>query len=222
MLALDDKRPESKAMDDLDFWHDAWASGIVAPRAGRPDITLEMHWASLDVALGSRVLVPMSGKSGDLTWLGSHGYFPVGVEISPIPCRDFFVELGVLPDQTAYGPFVKWHGSDVTILQGNFFDLKDTYDAAVDRGALVAMSPSRRVSYADHLRARLTPGAPILLVVIEYDPALHNGPPYPVFPDELRRLFPGCVELGRGPMRRQRWQRIGGAEAVVWRLTAFG
>lgn len=222
MLALDDKRPESKAMDDLDFWHDAWASGIVAPRAGRPDITLEMHWASLDVALGSRVLVPMSGKSGDLTWLGSHGYFPVGVEISPIPCRDFFVELGVLPDQTAYGPFVKWHGSDVTILQGNFFDLKDTYDAAVDRGALVAMSPSRRVSYADHLRARLTPGAPILLVVIEYDPALHSGPPYPVFPDELRRLFPGCVELGRGPMRRQRWQRIGGAEAVVWRLTAFG
>ena len=81
------------------------------------------------------------------------------------PCREFFVELGVLPDQAAYGPFVKWHGSGVTILQGDFFDLNDTYDAAVDRGALVAVCPSRRVSYADHLKTRLTPGAPILLVV---------------------------------------------------------
>ena len=207
-------------MDDLDFWQDAWASGIVGPRVGRPDNTLEMHWPSLEVAPGSRILVPMSGKSGDLTWLRSHGYIPVGVEISPIPCREFFAELRVLPDQTAYGPFVKWHGSGVTILQGNFFDLNDAYDAAVDRGALVAVSPSRRMSYVDHLKTCLRPGAPILLVVIEYDPALHSGPPYPVFPDELRRLFPGSVELGRGPMRRRRWQHIGGAEAVVWRLAA--
>ena len=116
---------------------------------------------------------------------------------------------------------MKWHGSGVTILQGDFFDLNDTYDAAVDRGALVAVCPSRRVSYADHLKTRLTPGAPILLVVIEYDPALHSGPPYPVFPDELRRLFPGSVELARGPMRRRRWQRIGGAEAVVWAASCF-
>ena len=115
---------------------------------------------------------------------------------------------------------MRWHGSGVTILQGDFFDLNDTYDAAIDRGALVAVCPSRRVSYADHLKTRLTPGAPILLVVIEYDPARHNGPPYPVFPDELRRLFPGSVELGRGPMRRRRWQRIGGAEAVVWAASA--
>ena len=203
-------------MNDLDFWRDAWASGIVAPRVGRPDNILEMHWPSLEVAPGSRILVPMSGKSGDLAWLGSHGYVPVGVEISPIPCREFFAELGILPDQTAYGPFVKWHGSGVTILHGDFFDLNDTYDAAVDRGALVAVCPSRRVSYADHLKTRLIPGAPILLVVIEYDPARHSGPPYPVFPDELRRLFPGSVELGRGRMRGRRWHRIGGADAVVW------
>jgi thiopurine S-methyltransferase len=153
-------------MDDLDFWHDAWASGIVSPSVRQPDNTLEMHWPSLEVAPGSRVLVPMSGKSGDLIWLASHGYVPVGVEISPIPCRDFFAELGILPDQTTCGPFVQWLGSGVTLLQGNFFDLKATYDAAVDRGALVAVSPSRRVSYAEHLKARMTPGAPILLVVL--------------------------------------------------------
>jgi len=207
-------------MDDLGFWHDAWASGIVTPRVARPDTTLEMHWASLDVATGSRVLVPMCGRSGDLRWLQSHGYLPVGVEISPIPCREFFVELGVIPARTAHGSFVQWHGSDVTILQGNVFDLDDTYDAAVDRGALVAVSPSRREIYAYHLKTCLTPGAPILLVAVEYDPTRQSGPPYPVFSDEVRRLFPGAVELGRGPMRRQRWQRIGGADVVVWRATA--
>ena len=76
-------------MDDLDFWHDAWASGIVAPRVGRPDNILEMHWPSLEVAPGSRVLVPMSGKSGDLAWLGSHGYIPVGVESLQYPAETF-------------------------------------------------------------------------------------------------------------------------------------
>jgi thiopurine S-methyltransferase len=207
-------------VDDLDFWHEAWDAGIVASRVKRPDNTLEMHWPSLKVAQGSRVLVPLSGKSGDLAWLASTGYVPVGVEVSEIPCQEFFAERGVRPDRTPHGPFVKWHGSGVTILQGDFYDLADTYDAAIDRGALVAVSPSSRRRYAGHLNARMTPGAPILLVVIEYDPALHSGPPYPVFADEVQRLFPGSVELGRGPMQRRKWQRIGGADAVVWAARA--
>ena len=177
-------------MGDLDFWRKAWAEGRVASRVKGPENILEMHWPTLRVAPGSRVLVPLSGKSGDLAWLGSRGFIAVGVEISAIPCREFFAERGVQPVRTAYGAFVKWQGSGVTILQGDFFDLDDTYDAAVDRGALVAFSPSDRVRYSNHLKARLAPSALILLVTIEFDPTRKIGPPYPVFPDEVRRLFP--------------------------------
>jgi hypothetical protein len=110
-------------MTDLDFWREAWAAGRVHPRSKRPDDTLEMHWPSLKVALGSRVLVPLSGKSGDLAWLGSHGFFTVGVEISAIPCEAFFAERGVQPVRTGYGSFVRWQGFGVTLLQGDFFNL---------------------------------------------------------------------------------------------------
>ncbi len=207
-------------MDDLDFWQDAWDAGVVASRLKRADNTLEMHWSAVDAAPSSRVLVPLCGKSGDLKWLAERGYAPVGVEVSEIPCREFFAEAGVEPDQIPHGRFVAWRGAGVTILQGDFYDLEESFDVAVDRGGLVAVAPPTRARYATHLNARLTLGAPILLVVIEFDPALRNGPPYPVFPDEMRRLFPGAVELGRGPMERRKWQRLGGAEAVVWAAEA--
>lgn len=203
-------------MNDLDFWRDAWVRGKVAPRVNRPDDLLEMFWSALKAEPGGRVLVPLCGQSRDLGWLASNGFAPVGVEISPIACRAFFAERGVEPILTSSGPFVTWQGSGVTILQGDFFDLDDIYDAAIDRGALVAVTPLRRAVYADHLRARLKPGSPILLVTIEFDPVRDAGPPYPVFPDEVRQLFPGSTELARGPYRRRRWERIGGAVSVVW------
>ncbi len=203
-------------MDDLDFWKDAWDAGIVADRSGRVDVTLDLHWPSLEVAPGSRVLVPLSGTTADLAWLVANGVAPVGVEISPIACRDFFAERGVVPGKVVDGPFVRWRGAGVTILQGDFFDLEDRYDAAVDRGALVAVSPATRTAYVQHLNARLEPNAPILLVVLEFDQTRHSGPPHAIFPDEVQRLFPGAVPLGRGPLQRRRWHRIGGADAVVW------
>jgi thiopurine S-methyltransferase len=104
----------------------------------------------------------------------------------------------------------------VTLLQGDFFDLDGTFDAALDRAALVALPPETRPGYAQHLRARLLPAAPLLLVTIEYDARRREGPPYPVFPDEVRRLFPSSVERGRRPLLRPRWDSVGGADAVLW------
>jgi len=209
-------------MNDLDFWREAWTAGRVASHVKGPDKTLETHWPSLRVAPGRRVLVPLCGKSDDLAWLGSHGYISVGIEISEIACREFFAERGVQPALTARGAFVKWQGCGVTLLLGDFFDLDDTYDAAVDRGALVAFSPSERVRYVNHLKARLAPDSPMLLVTIEFDAAREGGPPYPVFPDEVQQLFPGSTELARGPLQRARWERIGGADAVVWAAHVAG
>ena len=162
------------------------------------------------------MLVPMSGKSPDMAWLASKRFRVVGVEISPIACEAFFAEHHIAPDRASAGPFVRWQGGGVTILQGDFFDLDGTYAAALDRGGLVALPGQDRHRYAQHLRRRLEPGGALLLVTIEYDPARRSGPPFPVSPDEVRQLFPGAVERSRQPLRRARWDAVGGADAVVW------
>jgi thiopurine S-methyltransferase len=198
------------------FWHSNWADGGGAFTAGERGRLLAAHWPKLEIPPGSEVLVPMSGKSPDMAWLAAHGFDVVGVEISPIACEAFFAEHHIAAQRAAAGPFVRWKGGGVTILQGDFFDLDGTYGAALDRGGLVALPYQDRHRYAQHLRCRLEPGGVLLLVTIEYDPARRSGPPFPVFPDEARQLFPGAVERSRQPLRRARWTAVGGADAVVW------
>ena len=160
--------------------------------------------------------MPLSGKSPDMAWLAAHGFRVVGVEISPIACEAFFAEHHIAVDRANAGPFVRWQGGGITILQGNFFDHNGTYSAALDRGGLVALPYQDRRGYAQHLRRRLEPGGVLLLVTVEYDPARRSGPPFPVFPDEARQLFPGAVERSRYPLHRARWTSVGGAHAVLW------
>jgi thiopurine S-methyltransferase len=201
---------------NLKYWRARWTTEPAKFSGGRPDGLLATHWPSLGVPLGSRVLVPLAGKSPDLAWLASHGFDVVGVEVSPVACEEFFAERNVTAERMSDGPFVRWQGGGVTLLQGDFFALDGTFDAALDRGALVALPPEIRPGYAELLHARLVPAGPLLLVTIEYDPRRRNGPPFPVFPDEVRRLFPAAVERARRPLLRARWDPVGGAESVVW------
>jgi thiopurine S-methyltransferase len=198
------------------YWHSNWAAGGGAFNVGRTDSLIAARWPALGVRPGSRVLVPLAGKSPDMAWLGSHGFDVVGVEISPIPCEAFFTERGIAVERAPAGSFVQWRGGGVTILQGDFFDLNGIFGAALDRGALVAFPKECRLRYAEHLRGQLRPEAPVLLVTIEYDARRRVGPPFPVFPDEVRQLFPAAVEHSRRPLRRARWATVGGAEAVLW------
>lgn len=206
--------PESKY--DAEFWLSTWASGGGAFTSGERGRLLAAHWSKLAIAPGTTVLVPMAGKSPDMMWLSAHGFDVVGVEISPLPCQAFFSEHHIAAERTLAGPFVRWQGGRVTILQGDFFDLEGTYAAALDRGGLVAFPVQDRPRYAQHLNRLLAHGGVLLLVTIEYDPARRTGPPFPVFPDEVLRLFPSALELSRRPLRRARWNSVGGAEAVVW------
>ncbi len=205
---------------DAEFWHSSWAAGGGAFTAAERGRLMARMWPALHVPSGSRVLVPLAGKSPDMAWLAARGFDVVGVEISSIACEAFFAERGITIERRIAGPFTVWWGGGVTILQGDFFDLDGTFDAALDRGALVAFPPADRPRYAQQLRRQLQPGAPLLLVAVEYDVDRREGPPFPVFPDEVRRLFPGATERSRGPLRRTRWAGVGGAEAVVWVATA--
>jgi thiopurine S-methyltransferase len=201
---------------NIDYWHARWTAKRADFSDPLPDGLLAAHWPSLGVPPGTRVLVPLAGQSPDLAWLAEQGFDPVGVEVSPIACEAFFAERDITAERTTEGLFVRWQGQGVTLLQGDFFRLEGTFGAALDRGALVALPADIRPRYAERLCARLLPAAPVLLVTIEYDPERRVGPPFPVFSDEMHRLFPKAVVRARKPLLRARWDSVGGAQSVVW------
>lgn len=182
------------------FWHARWNSGRIGFHNEKHHPLLTAHWPALDVPRGSRVLVPLAGKSLDMWWLAVQGLEVVGVELSEVAARDFFAERNISPDvsqASADSPTVYRGG--VTIVVADLFDLTaeavGKIDAVYDRAALIALPPEMRRRYVPHLQ-RLAPQAPTLLVTVEYDQSLRGGPPFSVDHDEVRELYPQVERVG--------------------------
>ncbi len=179
------------------FWIERWAEGRIGFHEGRPNQYLERHAARL--AGARRVLVPLCGKAVDLAYLASRGHEVVGVELVEDAVRAFFAEQAVTPAVQRRGAFVEYAADGITILAGDMFattrELIGPIDGFYDRAALIALPPALRARYVPHVRG-LVRAAPGLVITLEYEQALMDGPPFAVFEDELRVLYAGDpVEL---------------------------
>lgn len=187
---------------ETDFWIARWAEGKIGFHEGKPNAYLERNRGRL--AGHRRVLVPLCGKSIDLAYLAAFGHEVVGVELVEEAAQQFFSDQRVTAVVRPRGAFREYLAGAITIFVGNWFELDPTvlgpFDAFYDRAALIAMPPEMRPAYAKQLRA-LAGAAPGLLVTLEYDQAVMNGPPFSVREDEVRRLFDhATVEvLDEGP-----------------------
>lgn len=177
------------------FWHERWQQGQIGFH--QPDFhpSLPRYWPTLEVRPGSRVLVPLCGRSLDMVWLSRQGHPVLGIELSPIAAAGFFQHQSVEPRLGERGPFAVYAAAGCEILQGDFFDL--TPDLAgrahawYDRAALIALPQPMRRRYASHLGELLAPGARGLLITAEYPQEKMNGPPFSVPADEVHALFDG-------------------------------
>ena len=72
-----------------------------------------------------------------------------------------------------------------------------SFDAAFDRGGIVAVAPEDREAYADVLRRLLRPGGKVLLVSTEHPPFANGspGPPHSIDAAEVARLFAAHFEV---------------------------
>ena len=77
---------------DPDFWQDRWRTRQVGFHQPAPHPFLERWWPSLGLPSGTRVYVPLCGKSLDMVWLAVRGYHVVGSELSEIAVAEFFGE----------------------------------------------------------------------------------------------------------------------------------
>ena len=172
-------------------WLERWEVGRIGWHEPAGNENLKAHWTGS----GRRVLVPLCGKTPDLLWLEAEGNEVVGVEVSPLAARDFFVENDLdYTVESATLPRYVASERRITIACGDYFGFHDRgFDACYDRGGLVAIDPERRADYVRHTRSLLTPDAWLLLIAVEYDQSVAPGPPFSLDADAVRELLPGLT-----------------------------
>jgi len=176
-----------------DFWQERWRQGEIGWHATEINVQLQEHWPRLGAKPGERVLVPLCGKSLDLLWLAGEGHRVLGVEISSLAVKAFFIESGLVPKIIEDPPFLRYRADELEILCGDFFDLTAAHlggvTAVFDRASLIALPPAMRVRYAEHLHGLLGRVLRVLLITLDYDQSEMSGPPFSVKEEEVRNLF---------------------------------
>src|SRR5574337_641591 len=66
---------------DPNFWREKWAKGEIAFHQREANPLLVEHMARLELPPGSRVFLPLCGKTRDIAWLLSQGYRVCGAEL---------------------------------------------------------------------------------------------------------------------------------------------
>ncbi|ANC82843.1 thiopurine S-methyltransferase [Pseudomonas putida] len=177
------------------FWQQRWADNQIGFHQAQVNPYLQTYWPQLQLAPGSRVLVPLCGKSLDLAWLAGQGHRVLGVELSRRAVEDFFREHGLEAEVRQQGAFEVWRSGDVQLWCGDFFALRaeDVADCVglYDRAAVIALPVQMRARYMQLLSGLLPTGCRGLVVTLEYDQSLLAGPPFSVRDEELRQGFAG-------------------------------
>lgn len=216
-----------------DFWHDRWQQNLIGFHQDTPTPLLQKHWPAVGAPPGSRVFVPLAGKTLDMPWLAAQGHRVLGVELSPLAVTQFFDALGVTPDisETRYGRHHR--AGPIELICGDAFaldaELLADCAAVYDRAALIALPPELRARYVDTLYARLPAGCRGLLITLEYPPHEKAGPPFSVDEPEVRERYGRGWDVSllerRDMLATQQGfidEGVTSLDTVVYRLTRLG
>ena len=178
-----------------DYWLERWEQDEIGFHQDSVNPYLLEYWETLQLTAGSRVFVPLCGKTRDMLWLCAQGHSVLGVELSARAVQAFFSENQLIPnhDGSSDKRFDHYAANGVHILLGDFFDLNkqdlSKIRAVYDRASLVALPPETRRRYANQLCNILPSGNKILLVGFDYPQSEMQGPPYAVSPEEVTALY---------------------------------
>ena len=173
-------------------WRQRWQEGRIGFHLDQPHPALVHYWPTLEVEPGTKVLVPLCGKSLDMRWLADAGHPVLGIELAPEAIEQFLAQCPIGVSRYAQAGFEISRQGSVELWCGDFFHLHIQQAAEVgafyDRASLIALPPATRERYAFHLAQLVPPGAKGLLVSITHQDD-EAGPPYSVPGDEIAQLF---------------------------------
>lgn len=175
------------------FWQTRWQRDQIGFHLNIVNPDLEIYWPQLNIAKGSKVFVPLCGKSVDLCWLAEQGHTVLGIELIEKAVTDFFVEQSLTPVISQQGPFTAYTAGEITVLHGDFFHLTAEdlaeYNAFYDRAALIALPDDLRKDYAAHLSKIMPQGCKGLLLTMDYPQHQMKGPPFAVPREQIEELL---------------------------------
>ncbi|MDN6319724.1 MAG: thiopurine S-methyltransferase [Marinobacter sp.] len=181
-----------------EFWHERWSKKEIGFHEGSVNKFLYDHWPELSGDSTADVFVPLCGKAHDMWWLHDRGHAIIGVELSEIACKDFFAEAGEKARVHPGEPFTRFQHENLQLWCGDFFQLApadlEHIHLVYDRAALIALPPSMRRRYVDHLTAIIPEGTRILLITLDYNTKI-TAPPFNVSDNEVRDLYSADYDI---------------------------
>ena len=182
-----------------EFWHERWRTGQIGFHQSSADRNLTRHWPSLRLDGGSRVFVPLCGKSLDMLWLRDQGHCVIGVELSATAVEAFCMENGIPARRRVLEYFDVYEAANIELFRGDFFALTPallgSVAAVYDRAASISWTEELRAPYVAHLAALLRPGTHLMLISMEYPQAQMSGPPFSLNGADVRRLYSPYFEI---------------------------
>jgi thiopurine S-methyltransferase len=205
-------------MVDNQHWLDRWQEDRIGFHEASVNRHLQNWFPRFAPAPGSRVFLPLCGKAVDIHWIAQQGFEVIGVELSQIAIEAFFEENSLDFERNESDRFGVYQAANITLLQGNFFDLNkadlDNCQLAYDRAALIALEREDRPRYYDHMLSILPADCDMLLITLEYDQAEMPGPPFSVPTDEVLQRYLDAfsiqmLETSNVIDETPRWRKVG-------------
>ncbi|TXD96075.1 thiopurine S-methyltransferase [Psychrobacter frigidicola] len=195
-----------------EFWQERWQEKRIGFNQSDVNPLLIKYFTALGLPVGSRVFVPLCGKSIDMVWLAAQGYDVVGIELVASAVQEFFAEQGIKPTITepTANPAIKCYqsslsGQTLALWVADIFALTSEnvghVDAVYDRAALIAMPEDMRPKYSEQVR-NLSSGvgsdshdAPQLLLTLNYDQSKRNGPPFSISSEQVQQYYSNYYQV---------------------------
>ena len=216
-------------MVDNQHWLDRWKENRIGFHESSVNRYLDKYLPQFSLPAGSCIFLPLCGKARDIAWIAEQGYEVIGIELSSIAIEAFFDENRLDYERFDCDRFGIYKSGNISLLQGDFFDLRNddlgACDLVYDRAALIAMPESNRPRYCEHMLSIIPAVSSMLLITLEYDQAEMEGPPFAVLADEVERSYSGAFSINLLESNdvideRPRWREAGmtALSEAVYRL----
>ncbi|GAF62754.1 thiopurine S-methyltransferase [Psychrobacter sp. JCM 18903] len=184
---------------NAEFWHSRWQEKRIGFNQSAVNPLLMRCFEQLNVPAGSRVFVPLCGKSIDMAWLAAQGYDVVGVELVETAVQAFFAEQNISPTvhQHTDNPAIKYYqgqlsGQTITLWVADIFALLSedigSVKAVYDKAALIALPENMRTKYSEHI-CKISGHAPQFIITLTYDQSKKAGPPFSISSEKIQQYY---------------------------------
>ena len=178
-----------------EFWLEKWQNNKTGFHKDCVHPLLVEYIDQLGMSKGDAIFVPLCGKTIDMLWLNSQGYKVIGVELSQLAVEQFFSENNISFELEKDDLFNIYTHENITIYQGDFFDLTSLHlqnvKGVYDRAALIALPDGLVEKYVEKMRDIVPGNSGILLITLELQRTTTDklGPPFSISDKKVHQLF---------------------------------